>query len=110
MSLIAGAYGVERYQVVQTADWSEKWATAEVYSVEARAPGDAIPNFSQVRQMMQDGKFLLLIDKEEIVTCVFVKVTGERGYLADQRAEPTDRIEVDDVIRRLRVETTARQG
>jgi N-acetylglutamate synthase-like GNAT family acetyltransferase len=34
----------------------------------------------QVQQMMQDGKFLLLIDEDEMVACMFVKVTGERAY------------------------------
>ncbi|HUK43004.1 MAG TPA: GNAT family N-acetyltransferase [Candidatus Bathyarchaeia archaeon] len=45
-------------------------------------------NPEQVRQMMQDGKFLLLSDKGEIVACVFVKVTGERGYLGTLSVDP----------------------
>ena len=45
-------------------------------------------NPEQVRQMMQDGKFLLLSDKGEIVACVFVKVTGQRGYLGTLSVDP----------------------
>ncbi len=41
-----------------------------------------------LEQMMQDGKFLLLSDKNEIVACVFVKVTGERGYLGTLSVDP----------------------
>ena len=53
MSLVAGAYGLERYQVSQSGEWTEKWATGEVYAIEARAPGDAVPSVAQVRQMIQ---------------------------------------------------------
>jgi ribosomal protein S18 acetylase RimI-like enzyme len=42
----------------------------------------------QVQQMMKDGRFLLLIDKGEIVACVFVKITGERGYLGTLSVDP----------------------
>lgn len=42
----------------------------------------------QVRQMLQDGKFLLLHDGAELIACVFVKVTGERGYLGTLSVEP----------------------
>lgn len=41
-----------------------------------------------LQQMTQDGKFLLLTDKNEIVACVFVKVTGERGYLGTLSVDP----------------------
>jgi len=42
----------------------------------------------QVRQMMRDGKFLLLHDGAELAACVFVKVTGERGYLGTLSVDP----------------------
>ena len=45
-------------------------------------------NRQQVEQMMNDGKFLLLTDKAEMVACVFVKVTGERGYLGTLSVDP----------------------
>jgi uncharacterized protein (TIGR03435 family) len=52
MSLVSGAYRLERFQVSQGPDWKEKWATSEIYEIEARAPGDGIPTLAQVRQMM----------------------------------------------------------
>ena len=42
----------------------------------------------QVRQMMNDGRFLLLTDRVGTVACVFVKVTGERGYLGALSVDP----------------------
>jgi len=42
----------------------------------------------QVRQMMRDGRFLLLHDGVELVACVFVKVTGKRGYLGTLSVDP----------------------
>src|SRR5208282_5593390 len=45
-------------------------------------------NPEQVRQMMHEGKFLLLADKDGIDACVFVKVTGERGYLGTLSVDP----------------------
>ena len=42
----------------------------------------------QVQQMMQDGKFLLLIDEDEMVACMFVKVTGKRGYVGTLSVDP----------------------
>jgi len=49
--------------------------------------GDRI-NHEQVRQMMRDGKFLLLYDNAELVACMFVKVTGKRGYLGTLSVDP----------------------
>ncbi len=45
-------------------------------------------NPEQVQQMMHEGKFLLLADKDGIDACVFVKVTGERGYLGTLSVDP----------------------
>jgi ribosomal protein S18 acetylase RimI-like enzyme len=45
-------------------------------------------NPEQVRKMMQDGKFLLLIDGGAIVACVWLKITGERGYLGTLSVDP----------------------
>jgi ribosomal protein S18 acetylase RimI-like enzyme len=42
----------------------------------------------QVQQMMQDGKFLLLMDGDEMVACMFVKVTGNRGYVGTLSVDP----------------------
>jgi predicted N-acetyltransferase YhbS len=45
-------------------------------------------NADQVRQMMQEGKFLLLTDRDGIVACIFVKVTGDRAYLGTLSVDP----------------------
>ncbi len=45
-------------------------------------------NPEQIQQMMHEGKFLLLADKDGIDACVFVKVTGERGYLGTLSVDP----------------------
>jgi len=45
-------------------------------------------NPEQVQQMMQDGKFLLLMERDEMVGCMFVKVAGERAYLGTLSVDP----------------------
>lgn len=45
-------------------------------------------NPDQVQQMMLDGKFLLLTDGDEMVACMFVKVTGDRAYLGTLSVDP----------------------
>ena len=42
----------------------------------------------QVRQMLQDGKFLLLVEESGVVACVWIKITGERGYLGTLSVRP----------------------
>jgi len=42
----------------------------------------------QVQQMMQDGKFLLLTEEDEMVACMFVKVAGDRAYLGTLSVDP----------------------
>jgi len=42
----------------------------------------------QVRQMMEDGRFLLLTDKTALVACVWVRITGERGYVGTLSVDP----------------------
>lgn len=41
-----------------------------------------------VRQNMNEGKFLLLHQNDELVACVFVKITGDRAYLGTLSVEP----------------------
>jgi uncharacterized protein (TIGR03435 family) len=53
MTLVAASYGLETFQVSQSQEWADKWATSEVYQIDARAPGDAIPTLAQVREMMR---------------------------------------------------------
>jgi ribosomal protein S18 acetylase RimI-like enzyme len=45
-------------------------------------------NLEQVQQMMQDGTFLLLVDRNEIAACIFVKLTGDRAYLGTLAVDP----------------------
>jgi ribosomal protein S18 acetylase RimI-like enzyme len=42
----------------------------------------------QVRQMMDDGKILLLAVKDEIAACIFVKITDEVAYLGALSVDP----------------------
>lgn len=42
-----------------------------------------------VQQNMKDGKFLLLYHDDELVACVFVKLTGDRAYLGMLSVEPS---------------------
>jgi len=82
MSLIAGAYGIERFQVTQGPDWTDKWATSEIYDIEARAPGDAIPTVAQVRQMMQTllaERFQLKVSRKTTVMPVYNLVAAPGG-------------------------------
>jgi uncharacterized protein (TIGR03435 family) len=82
MSLVAGAWGLERFQVSQSPDWTDKWATSEVYDIEARAPGDAIPTLAQVRQMMQTllvERFHLKVSRPATVMPVYNLVVAPGG-------------------------------
>ena len=45
----------------------------------------------QVQQMMDEGKFLLLMEGDELVACLFVKVTGDRDTWAPSRSIPHGR-------------------
>ena len=42
----------------------------------------------QVQQMMDEGKFMLLMEGDELVACLFVKVTGDRGYVGTLSVDP----------------------
>lgn len=42
----------------------------------------------QVRQMMKDGTFLLMMEDDALVACVYLRVTGERAYLGTLSVEP----------------------
>ena len=45
-------------------------------------------NPEQVRQMMDTGKFLLLTTGDAILACVWLKITGDRGYLGTLSVDP----------------------
>lgn len=42
----------------------------------------------QIRQMMEQGTFLLLEDGIRPLACVFVKTTGDRGYIGTLSVDP----------------------
>ena len=42
----------------------------------------------QVRQMMKDGTFLLMMEDDALVACVYLRVTGKRAYLGTLSVEP----------------------
>src|SRR5271166_2564687 len=42
----------------------------------------------QVREMMHDGKFLLLMDGAATVACVWLQIRGDRGYLGTLSVDP----------------------
>ena len=42
----------------------------------------------QVRQMMKDGTFLLMMEDDALVACVYLRLTGERAYLGTLSVEP----------------------
>jgi uncharacterized protein (TIGR03435 family) len=82
MSLVSATYELERFQVSQGPDWTDKWATSEIYDIEARAPGDAIPPLAQVRQMMQTllaERFHLEFSRQTTVTPVYNLVVAPGG-------------------------------
>jgi ribosomal protein S18 acetylase RimI-like enzyme len=49
--------------------------------------GDRIDS-NQVRQMMEQGTFLLLTDEDDLLACVFLKLTGDRGYIGTLSVDP----------------------
>jgi uncharacterized protein (TIGR03435 family) len=80
--LLAAAYGLERFQVIQGPEPVDKWENSELYDLEARAPGDAVPTAAQVRQMMQTllaERFLLKFTRETVVTPVYNLVAAPGG-------------------------------
>jgi GNAT superfamily N-acetyltransferase len=58
------------------------------FSVERFFKSGDRTNHDQVRQMMHTGRFLLLLDGDAIVACVWLKVNGERGYLGTLSVDP----------------------
>jgi uncharacterized protein (TIGR03435 family) len=82
MRLVAASYGLEPFQVSQSQEWADKWATSEVYEIDARAPGDAIPTLVQVREMMQTllaERFQLRVSRRNQVMPVYNLVVAPGG-------------------------------
>jgi uncharacterized protein (TIGR03435 family) len=82
MRLVAASYGLEPFQVSQSQEWADKWASSEVYEIDARAPGDAIPTLAQVREMMQTllaERFQLKVSRREQAMPVYNLVVAPGG-------------------------------
>jgi ribosomal protein S18 acetylase RimI-like enzyme len=43
----------------------------------------------QIQHMMEQGKFLLMENDGALAACVFIKVTGDRGYIGTLSVAPT---------------------
>jgi len=82
MRLVGASYELETFRVSQSPEWAESWATSEVYEIEARAPGDAIPTLVQVRKMMQTllaERFQLKISRRNQAMPVYNLAVGAGG-------------------------------
>ena len=58
------------------------------FSVERFFKSGDRTNPDQIRQMMVVGKFLLLGHGDALAACVWVKITGERGYIGTLSVDP----------------------
>jgi uncharacterized protein (TIGR03435 family) len=82
MRLVAASYGLEPFQISQSQEWADKWAGSEVYQIDARAPGDAIPTLAQVREMMQTllaERFQLKVSRRNQVMSVYNLMVAPGG-------------------------------
>ena len=82
MRLVGLSYGLEPFQVSQSHEWADEWATSEVYEIDARAPGDAIPTSMQVREMMQTllaERFQLKVSRRNQAMPVYNLVVAPGG-------------------------------
>jgi len=43
---------------------------------------------AQILELMRDGRFLLLIEEEVLVACVYVKLDGDRCYIGLLSVDP----------------------
>lgn len=80
--LVAAAYGLEPFQVSQSRESADNWAGSEVYQIDARAPGFAIPSVGQVRGMMQTllaERFQLKVSRRNEVLPVYNLVVAPGG-------------------------------
>jgi uncharacterized protein (TIGR03435 family) len=53
LALVRLSYDLKPSHVSLSPEWTDGWATSELYQIDAIAPGDAIPPLTQVREMMQ---------------------------------------------------------
>lgn len=81
LALVRLSYDLEPSHVRLTQGLAE-WATSEIYEIDARAPGDAIPTLAQVREMMQTllaERFQLKVSRRNQVMPVYNLVVAPGG-------------------------------
>jgi uncharacterized protein (TIGR03435 family) len=82
LALVRLSYDLEPSHVRLSQELADKWATSEIYEIEARAPGDAIPTLAQVRKMMQTllaERFQLKVSRPNQVMPVYNLVVAPGG-------------------------------
>jgi uncharacterized protein (TIGR03435 family) len=82
LALVRLSYDLDASHVRLSPDLADKWATSEVYEIDARAPGDAIPEPAQVREMMQTllaERFQLKVSRSNQVTRVYNLIVAPGG-------------------------------
>ena len=80
--LAAMAYGLQVYQVAISPDWSERWASRDIYDIEARTPGETAATYDRVRPMLQAllaNRFQIRIHRESRQMPVYDLVVGPAG-------------------------------
>jgi len=82
LALVRLAWDLEASHVRLSPELADKWATSEVYEIDARAPGDATPTSAQVREMMQTllaERFQLKVSRRNQVMPVYNLVVAPGG-------------------------------
>ena len=82
LALVRLSYDLEASHVRLSPEMADNWATSEVYEIDARAPGDAIPTLVQVREMTQTllaERFQLKVSRRSQVMPVYNLVVAPGG-------------------------------
>jgi uncharacterized protein (TIGR03435 family) len=82
LALVRLSYDLDASHVRLSAELADKWIASEVYEIDARAPGEAIPNLAQVRQMMQTllaERFQLSVSRSNEVMPVYSLIVASGG-------------------------------
>lgn len=88
LALVRLSYDREAFHVRLSPELADKWATSEVYEIDARAPGEATPTLVQVREMMQTllaERFQLKVSRSNQVMPVYNLIVAPGG----PKLEPT---------------------
>ena len=82
LALVRLSYDLEASHVRLSPELADKWATSEIYEIDARAPGVGIPTLAQVREMMQTllaERFQLKVSRGNQVMPVYNLVVAPGG-------------------------------